>query len=369
MTARCVSLATRRQKRFAIWSSAVALFLGTVWLAVRGYIPPAFNGLNSGFYNAYSAPFPDANNFANFVASLWRPHVHNLHNSTYVSQDGHEYQLDPNRRIWQKPLGKDVLILNIDTRYDDSYDNEKEVSPRRAGWLNHYIYSLIHGYDYKFVHAPRFWFRHVTWVKVPMIRRALQDYRFVVFLDADAVFEEPQIPLEWLFDRWNIHSNTLVAMAEDPNLPRNLDSQGRVLLNTGFIIAQNSKRTTDLFWDWEQCPTDFKFPGCKHWTQDWAHEQAAFGFHVRYAYNDTDELRAISCMDGNGSPHIDQKACGGVFVAHHWSRKRQTVGDLGSLISRGLELNPDGPAMAEEIVRQMGGKLHTGLSKMLLGHG
>jgi nucleotide-diphospho-sugar transferase len=211
-------------------------------------------------------------------------------------------------------------------------------------------------------------FRHVTWIKVPMIRRALEDYRFVVFLDADAVFVEPQVPLEWLFDRWNIHDGTLLAMAEDPNLPRNLDSRGHVLWNTGFVIAQNSKRTKELFWDWEQCPTDSKFPGCKHWTQDWAHEQAAFGNHVRYAYNDTDELRAISCMEGNGSPHINEKDCGGIFVAHHWSKKRQTLGDLGNLISRGLALSSDGRAAADEFVRQKGEKLSPELSEMLLSN-
>jgi hypothetical protein len=48
MTSRCFPLATRRQRRLIIWASALAIFLGTVWLIIRGYIPPALNGLSTG---------------------------------------------------------------------------------------------------------------------------------------------------------------------------------------------------------------------------------------------------------------------------------------------------------------------------------
>jgi hypothetical protein len=94
-------------------------------------------------YTAYDAPFPEARDFSKFVASLWRPYIHSLENDTLVTQDGREYHVDPTQRIWDKPLGKDVLILNIDTRYDDSSE-EEHLNPRRAGWLNHYIYCSTH---------------------------------------------------------------------------------------------------------------------------------------------------------------------------------------------------------------------------------
>lgn len=97
-----------------------------------------------------------------------------------------------------------------------------------------------------------------------MIRKALKNYKHVVFLDSDATFVGPQVPLEWLFDQWNINEDTMTAMAEDPDIRKNHDDRGNVLWNTGFIIAQRSERALQLLRDWEHCPTENKFSGCKH---------------------------------------------------------------------------------------------------------
>ncbi|KAI6747701.1 hypothetical protein HG531_008243 [Fusarium graminearum] len=162
---------------------------------------------------------------------------------------------------------------------------------------------MIHGYDYQFIRAPNYYKRHGTWVKVPMIKQALGTYETVVFLDADAVFAYPEIPFEWLMSLWNITDETLVAMSNDPDSPRNRDKKGSVMMNTGFIIARQSTRTLSLFHDWNQCPTETKYEGCKRWMKDWAHEQAAFSNHVRYDYS-TDDVRAIPRKDGNGGDGI-----------------------------------------------------------------
>ncbi|KAF0643854.1 hypothetical protein FPSE5266_07137 [Fusarium pseudograminearum] len=148
---------------------------------------------------------------------------------------------------------------------------------------------MIHGYDYQFIRAPDYYKRHGTWVKVPMIKQALGTYETVVFLDADAVFVYPEIPFEWLMSLWNITDETLVAMSNDPDSPRNRDGKGLVMMNTGFIIARQSTRTLSLFHDWNQCPTETKYEGCKRWMKDWAHEQAAFSNHVRYDYSTDDQ--------------------------------------------------------------------------------
>lgn len=191
---------------------------------------------------------------------------------------------------------------------------------------------MIHGYDYRLVRAPEYSDRHGTWVKVPMIKEALKTHDMVVFLDADAVFVYPHLPFEWLLNLWNITDQTLVAMAEDPNSKRNRDSKGWVLWNTGFIIAQQSNRTMDLFDRWEACPEATKYADCGHWKKDWAHEQAAFGNHVRYDYSTVDDIRAIPCMDGNGAPYIGDKSCGGVFVRHHWFRKNAPIDHVKDMI-------------------------------------
>lgn len=190
------------------------------------------------------------------------------------------------------------------------------------------VAALIHGYDYRLIRAPNYEDRHGTWVKVPIVKEALKTHDFVVFMDADAVIQHPRLPFEWLMSLWNITPHHLLAMSEDPNSEINRDDKGWVLWNTGFIVAQASTRTQELFQRWEDCPVGDRYPECERWARDWAHEQAAFGRFVRYDYNTTDELRAIPCMDGNGADYIGDKKCGGVFVRHHWFEKARTVTEL-----------------------------------------
>ncbi|KAI1016324.1 hypothetical protein LB503_010220 [Fusarium chuoi] len=256
------------------------------------------------------------------------------------TDEGYIYEVPKENENWAKPLGKKLLILDVDTRLDkgpgavmnDSALDYKEMKGRTGGIMNHYLYAMIHGYDYKFVRAPDYPKRHQTWVKVPMIREALKSHDFVVFLDADAEFMYPQVPFEWLMKLWNITDQTLLALANDPDSPRNRDEKGKVMQNTGFMIAQQSNRTQELFDDWEHCPGEKKYKGCARWANDWAHEQAAFSNYVRYSYNQSQDIGTIPCMDGNGAPYIGDKTCGGVFIRHHWFRKDDPAKDLQRLI-------------------------------------
>ncbi|KAL7941448.1 hypothetical protein V8C42DRAFT_335167 [Trichoderma barbatum] len=264
---------------------------------------------------------------------LWRPYLHNIASKSFVANNGEQYKIPSGAHRWTQPLGKKLIILDVDSRPNTNtgeiLNSEKpdrtKITGRTAGFMNHYLYSLIHGYDYRLVRAPNYNDRHGTWVKVPMIREALKTHDTVVFLDADAEFVHPQLPLEWLMSLWNIKPQTLVAMAEDPDAKWNQDDKGRVLWNTGFVIARRSNRTQEMFDTWENCPTSKRYPGCDRWLNEWAHEQAAFGYHLRYDYNGTDELRVLSCDQANGAPYIGNDKCRGVFVSHHWGDKDRTI--------------------------------------------
>lgn len=155
------------------------------------------------------------------------------------------------------------------------------------------------------------------------MKEALKTHDFVVFLDSDANLQYYNLPYEWLMNLWNVTTDTLVAMPEDPNSPVNQDTKGWVLWNTGFMTGQKSARTLELFERWDSCTTGKRYPGCRHWDYDWAHEQAAFGHYVRYDYEVGKDLVPISCMDGNGANYIFDKKCGGVFVSHHWGSKEK----------------------------------------------
>ncbi|RGP69004.1 hypothetical protein FSPOR_4981 [Fusarium sporotrichioides] len=324
--------------------------LVSLWLVVHSWpvfhLPPA---------NDLYLPAKLAENTSQLMHDLWKPFLHNINATHFVTKEGYHYTIEESNYRWLSPLKKKLLILDVDTRLDKGAGalmnksplNPGELTGRSAGMMNHYLYgtlslncsffsltcsrilthlplaAMIHGYDYQFIRAPDYYNRHGTWVKVPMIKQALTMYETVVFLDADAVFVYPEIPFEWLMSLWNITDKTLVAMSNDPDSPRNRDGKGKVMMNTGFIIAQQSNRTQDLFHDWNQCPTETKYKGCQRWMKDWAHEQAAFSNHVRYDYS-TDEVRTIPRLDGNGGD--------GVFVRHNWFHKDYPANDLRQLI-------------------------------------
>ncbi|KAI8682251.1 hypothetical protein NCS55_00480400 [Fusarium keratoplasticum] len=319
----------------ALLAMFTLLILGLVVHIWEFYFSPANN---LSFHTSFSPPLPArlAEHTPQLMHDLWTPFIHDINTTHFLTKEGYHYNIPHGTHHWQEPSGKKLLILDVDTRLDtgpgammnESSLNSNEMTGRTAGMMNHYLYAMIHGYNYRFIRAPPYPNRHGTWVKVPMIKEALKTHEIVVFLDADAIFMYPEMPFEWLMSLWNVTDNTLVAMASDPNSPRNRDANGRVMHNTGFIIAQQSNRTQELFHNWEQCPTDKKYKGCKRWAKDWAHEQAAFSNYVRYDYNSTEEVVMIPCMDGNGAPYIGDKTCGGVFVRHHWFHKDYPAKDL-----------------------------------------
>lgn len=153
------------------------------------------------------------------------------------------------------------------------------------------------------------------------IKEALNDYEMVVFLDADAIIHYPHLPLEWLFNYWGINQNTRVALPVDPDEPQNKDSHGEIYLNTGFLIAQKSPRTEELFDAWESCPSEVRYSNCSQWAQEWPHEQAAFGEYLRYDFDEPQEVLTLPCAEANGYPELENSTCHGEFIRHYWTAK------------------------------------------------
>jgi hypothetical protein len=146
------------------------------------------------------------------------------------------------------------------------------------------------------------------------------------------------LPLEWLFNRWNITKSTSLTLPIDPDQPNNKDlAHGNTNLNCGFVIAQNSPRTHEILSAWESCPDDGeRFPGCEKWKETWPAEQAAFGEYIRYAFDGEEDVKSISCDEANGFPGNPFGECNGVFVRHHWSNKDLVKGIVGDGILRPL---------------------------------
>lgn len=269
---------------------------------------------------------------AQLLAALWKPVVHGITEKMYKASNGKTYHLEDGEQIWTEPLGQKVLILDVDSRFEDGEGtlfNETTMQrmasqngpqKRASGRLGHMVYAMVHGYDYRFVRAADFRDRHGTWTKVPVLREAVRKYDTVVFLDADAFFVHTDLPLEWIMNFWNVTKDTSLTLAKDPDSKTNQDSKGLVLLNTGFIIAQKSDRTQEILTELENCPNEKRWKGCEKWKKSWAHEQRAFGEYVRYDYNRTTDIVSLTMSYAN-SPH-------GIFVRHDWRKQRDPLEDL-----------------------------------------
>ncbi|KAF2005039.1 hypothetical protein P154DRAFT_457557, partial [Amniculicola lignicola CBS 123094] len=253
-----------------------------------------------------------------------------VHNSDKFSittpafeNNGDRFELPPTLG-YTAPLGKDVCILDVDTRsfdegdqifHDADFDWAK-LEPHSGGVMNHYMYAQTHGYDYKFYRSNVRDDRHPTWVKIAGLAKTLLDYKYVIFLDSDALFNHMQVPIEWLLNYWEINSTTSLAMALDPPSDTNEDAHGRRYTNTGFIIAQNNPKTFEILQAWDECPSENRYQGCSHWNRVGFHEQSAYGEYIRYDYDNY--LKELPCNEGNGE--WDLEACRGVFIQHMWWR-------------------------------------------------
>ncbi|GAM86203.1 hypothetical protein ANO11243_042150 [Dothideomycetidae sp. 11243] len=227
--------------------------------------------------------------------------------------------------LYPTRLGKDVLVLDIDTR---PWHAEAPANMSRMTWgrLNHYVYAHLHGYDYKFINPPNPpKDTNPTWAKVTALRAVLDDpqtsAKFIVFVDSDVVFPHLKMPIEYLLDHWNITSDIAVAMPQTPEGGKRYDRvHRRRTLNSGFIITQNIPSARAIYRDWSECVSEVKYDGCAHWKRIAAHEQGAFADYVRYDYPEA--IREIPCDEANGSPNYSTKLkCGGKLIAHYYREK------------------------------------------------
>ncbi|KAF1843233.1 uncharacterized protein K460DRAFT_407596 [Cucurbitaria berberidis CBS 394.84] len=253
------------------------------------------------------------------------------------------------KATWKKPFGKRLLIVDIDTRVPtgdnqilnpDKKINWDDLQMDGAGYVsnaisNHYLYAMIHGYDYKYYQALSMPDHYATWIRPHIFKELLPDYDFVVAMDADAVVSHLEVPLEWLFNRWNITENTSMALPHDTQQYRDgksmsTDSYGVPVLNGGFVISHNNNLTFDMLSAWGNCTTETRYPGCGQWKDKWSHEQRAFSEYIRWdpEFNKTEGfVTAIPCDDAMGWPGFKELAeergehgitdCKGNFVRHY----------------------------------------------------
>jgi len=192
---------------------------------------------------------------------------------------------------------------------------------------------MIHGYDYKFFQVranPAF---GGTWSRVFSILDALPRYRFVISMDSDAIWNLPEVPIEWLLNHWNITADTSLAFAGDWDHCIAKDNGSCV--NGGFIIAQQNERTTEIMRAWRDCPYGVQFPGCENWARHFSHEQKAFNEFLIPEYTRPTDIVRLPCDESDGSEG-DYTGCHGVFISHFWATKLSVRIGIANTIMRSL---------------------------------
>ncbi|CAO2652121.1 Nn.00g004040.m01.CDS01 [Neocucurbitaria sp. VM-36] len=284
------------------------------------------------------------------ITQLFESIKHDPTSPGYIDASG-RYFKGGNETVWTEPLGKKVLIVDIDTRIPTG--ENQILNPDKLDWehldmhggglvsnaiLNHYFYALIHGYDYKFYQARHLTDLHDTWIMPHVFRELIPDYQFVVAMDADVTISNLDVPLEWMFNRWGVKNHTSMALPWDTEELRNnksisTDSKGLLVLNTGFVVAQNSNTTQELLEAWRDCTKEERYEGCARWAYEWSHEQRAFSEYIRYDFNSTPEtVVSIPCDDAVGWPGFKKDVeasnegisdCNGNFIRHYTLGKSQ----------------------------------------------
>lgn len=125
------------------------------------------------------------------------------------------------------------------------------------------------------------------------------------------------------------------------------DSHDLRVLNTGFVVAQNSPLTMSMLSAWKDCTTETRYPGCGRWKQEWSHEQRAFSEYIRRdpEFNVSSEaIVGISCDDAVGWPGFKKDVnrgdaiteCNGNFLRHHTLTKSKTKESSASVVMQAL---------------------------------
>jgi hypothetical protein len=192
------------------------------------------------------------------------------------------------------------------------------------------VTAMIHGYRYTFMHvAEKPADRYVSWVKVPAMIEHLKGCKFILFVESDGIFTELTLPLEWQMNYWNFTPTTKVAMPIDPEVEVNLDWNGNLNLNLGFVIGQNTPRTFEIWEAWNSCIDDQeRFPDCEKWRYEWPREQGAYSSIIRYKYNEPDDLLVIPCEEANGNPEELSECNGALNYQHYWTKKDLAKGHV-----------------------------------------
>ena len=145
-----------------------------------------------------------------------------------------------------------ILLLTGFTK-NVLWDNYGDCDYGKLSAKNHLHYALKHGYNFHCEIIQEFLpDRNQTWHKINLIKKYLQNYDYVVWIDADAVFIKDNIKLE-----------EFISLGIDLVLPKmQIDKRTGLQLtetSTGFMIWKNCDWSINLLNDMWNNPSDYAY--------------------------------------------------------------------------------------------------------------
>jgi len=171
-------------------------------------------------------------------------------------------------------------------------------------------YCERHGYEYMISRDMPRTDRHVTWHKIPVILKELQDCDYLLFLDADAVFYSHELTIE--NELLPLMEGKQVLMAQDVACERVRWTPGQP--NAGVILAKVNHEVREFFEFWDQAsdidestrwnwpPEQLalwnivlpKFSGMVHTHSEYYMIQGRYGQYIRHYCLHSDQERVFA---------------------------------------------------------------------------
>jgi hypothetical protein len=129
--------------------------------------------------------------------------------------------------------------------------------------------------------------------------------RYVVFMQVDAGFKDLRLPIEWIFNRWQVSKSTTLAFA---SLPSEEDS-----CMSRFTIAHVTSHTKKLIDTWSGCLDDsLDHAACQTWRHAmlWAQKSVSLRLQSRQS-----RLIKVLCDEVDMFRDCAQDVCIGVDLA------------------------------------------------------
>jgi len=132
-------------------------------------------------------------------------------------------------------------------------------------------YANKQGYDFILIKNPYDSTCTHAWQKIPAMLNLLnQDYRFVMYIDADAIINIHNISVETILDKYK---GDVIVCSDKGN------SNGKYAVNGGMVIVRNTENSRKLLNKWWEL---------RHKYNEFAYEQWALSDLVRNKYPDID---------------------------------------------------------------------------------